>query len=76
ERHVRGAIDIVKGLEHKRQRRKEKFKEKYCQKHCNKARKGQVVEKKPQPGQGAERMREIGLLMAGKLGPDQFVLSI
>ncbi|KAI1484285.1 hypothetical protein F4774DRAFT_15486 [Daldinia eschscholtzii] len=76
ERHVRGAIDIVKGLEQKRQRRKEKFKEKYFQKHCNKARKGQVVEKKPQPGQGAERMREIGLLMAGKLGPDQFVLSI
>ncbi|KAI1464776.1 uncharacterized protein F4812DRAFT_467016 [Daldinia caldariorum] len=67
ERHVRGAIDIVKGLEAKRQRRKEKFKEKYFQKHCNKARKGQVVEKKPQPGQGAERMREIGLLMAGKL---------
>ncbi|KAF3063687.1 hypothetical protein GL218_01189 [Daldinia childiae] len=76
KRHVRGAIDIVKGLEQKRQRRKEKFKEKYFQKHCNKARKGQVVEKKPQPGQGAERMREIGLLMAGKLGPDQFVLSI
>ncbi|KAI8966742.1 hypothetical protein F5Y11DRAFT_1683 [Daldinia sp. FL1419] len=76
QRHVRGAIDIVKGLEQKRQRRKEKFKEKYFQKHCNKARKGQVVEKKPQPGQGAERMREIGLLMAGKLGPDQFVLSI
>ncbi|KAI0883410.1 uncharacterized protein GGS22DRAFT_30281 [Annulohypoxylon maeteangense] len=74
--HVRGAIDIVKGLEQKRQRRKEKFKEKYQQMHCNKARKGQIVEKKPQPGQGAERMREIGLLMAGKLGPDQFVLSI
>ncbi|KAL7626716.1 hypothetical protein AAE478_003490 [Parahypoxylon ruwenzoriense] len=74
--HVRGAIDIVKGLEQKRQRRREKFKEKYLQKHCNKARKGQLPEKKPQPGQGAERMREIGLLMAGKLGPDQFVLSI
>ncbi|KAI5864616.1 hypothetical protein GGS23DRAFT_456298 [Durotheca rogersii] len=74
--HVRGAIDIVKGLEQKRQRRREKFKEKYLQKHCNKARKGQIPEKKPQPGQGAERMREIGLLMAGKLGPDQFVLSI
>lgn len=73
--HIRGAIDIVKGLEQKRQRRKEKFKEKYLQKHCNKARKG-IAEKKPQPGQGAERMREIGLLMAGKLGPDQFVLSI
>ncbi|KAI1777697.1 hypothetical protein F4818DRAFT_322336 [Hypoxylon cercidicola] len=75
-RHVRGAIDIVKGLEQKRQRRKEKFKEKYFQKHCHLARKGQIHEKRPQPGQGAERMREIGLLMAGKLGPDQFVLSI
>ncbi|KAI6092471.1 hypothetical protein F4821DRAFT_135361 [Hypoxylon rubiginosum] len=75
-RHVRGAIDIVKGLEQKRQRRKEKFKEKYFQKHCHLARKGQIQEKRPQPGQGAERMREIGLLMAGKLGPDQFVLSI
>ncbi|KAI1769563.1 hypothetical protein GGR53DRAFT_5554 [Hypoxylon sp. FL1150] len=75
-RHVRGAIDIVKGLEQKRQRRKEKFKEKYFQKHCHMARKGQIHEKRPQPGQGAERMREIGLLMAGKLGPDQFVLSI
>ena len=67
---------IEQDLEQKRQRRKEKFKEKYFQKHCNKARKGQITEKKPQPGQGAERMREIGLLMAGKLGPDQFVLSI
>lgn len=76
KRHVRGAIDIVKGLEQKRQRRKEKFKEKYLQKHNNMARKGQISEKRPQPGQGAERMREIGLLMAGKLGPDQFVLSI
>lgn len=74
--HVRGAIDIVKGLEKKRQRRKEKFKEKHFQKHCNKARKGQIHEKKPQPGQGAERMREIGLLMAGKRGQGQFVLSI
>ncbi|KAH9906262.1 hypothetical protein F4778DRAFT_769399 [Xylariomycetidae sp. FL2044] len=74
--HVRGAIDIVKGLEQKRQRRKEKFKEKYFQKHCNRARKGQVPDKRPQPGRGAERMREIGLLMAGKIGPDRFVLSI
>ena len=74
--HVRGAIDIVKGLEQKRQRRKEKFKEKYFHKHCNRARKGQTHEKRPQPGQGAERMREVGLLMAGKRGPGQFVLSV
>jgi hypothetical protein len=61
--HVRGAIDIVKGLEQKRQRRKEKF----YQKHYN--RKGKPhTERKPQPGKGAERMRELGLLMAGKIG--------
>ncbi|KAI0460363.1 hypothetical protein F5B21DRAFT_2141 [Xylaria acuta] len=74
--HVRGAIDIVKGLEQKRQRRREKFKEKYLQKHNNKARKGQLPQQRPQPGKGAERMREIGLLSAGKLDPDQYVLSV
>ena len=57
--HIRGAIDIVKGLERKRQRRKEK----YLLKH---PRKKAQHPKKPQPGKGAERMREIGLLMAGK----------
>lgn len=57
--HQRGAIDIVKGLETKRQRRKEKF---LC-----KARKHHM-ERKPQPGKGAERMREVGLLLAGKTG--------
>ncbi|KAI1815882.1 hypothetical protein GGS20DRAFT_575865 [Poronia punctata] len=74
--HVRGAIDIVKGLEQKRQRRREKFKEKYLQKHNNKARKGQLPQQRPQPGQGAQRMREIGLLSAGKRDPDQYVLSV
>jgi hypothetical protein len=58
---TRGAIDIVKGLEQKRQRRKEKF----YQKHCNRKNK-QGERPKPQPGKGAERMRELGLLMAGK----------
>ncbi|KAI1742535.1 hypothetical protein F4680DRAFT_457444 [Xylaria scruposa] len=72
--HIRGAIDIVKGLEQKRQRRREKFKEKYLQKHNDKARKGQLPQQRPQPGKGAERMREIGLLSAGKLDPDQYVL--
>ncbi|KAI6780130.1 GTP-binding protein SAR1 [Emericellopsis cladophorae] len=49
--HVRGALDIVKGLEGKRQRRKEKF----YQKYCNRARRGQIPERKPQkPGHGAE----------------------
>ncbi|KXJ94343.1 hypothetical protein Micbo1qcDRAFT_43415 [Microdochium bolleyi] len=74
--HMRGAIDIVKGLEQKRQRRKEKEREKYFQKHCNMARKGQIHEKRPQPGKGAERMREIGLLMANKRAPAGFVLSV
>lgn len=68
--HVRGAIDIVKGLEQKRQRRKEKFHQKYC----DRARKGQVPEKKkPRVGEGAERMRELGLLSAGKRN---YVISI
>lgn len=68
--HVRGAIDIVKGLEQKRQRRKEKFHQKYC----DRARKGQVPEKKkPRVGEGAERMRELGLLSAGKRN---YVISV
>ncbi|CAK7200751.1 hypothetical protein SEUCBS139899_003450 [Sporothrix eucalyptigena] len=71
-RHVRGAIDIVKGLEQKRQRRREKFQ----QKHCDRARKGQVPERRTQRGEGAERMREVGLLMAGKIPQGNYVLSV
>ncbi|KAK4137395.1 hypothetical protein BT67DRAFT_108403 [Trichocladium antarcticum] len=70
--HVRCAIDIVKGLEQKRQRRKEKF----YQKYYNRARKEKAHVKRPPPGQGAERMREIGLFMAGKTGHGNYVLSI
>lgn len=70
--HVRGAVDIVKGLEKKRQRRKEKF----YQKYCNRARRGQIPERKPQPGLGAERMKELGLLMAGKKDQGNYVLSV
>lgn len=70
--HIRGAIDIVKGLEQKRQRRKEKFHQKYC----NRARRGQIPERKAQPGKGAERMKELGLLMAGKTDPGNYVLSV
>lgn len=70
--HIRGAIDIVKGLERKRQRRKEKF----YQKYCNRARRGQIPERKPQPGRGAERMKELGLLMAGKKDQGNYVMSI
>lgn len=67
--HVRGAIDIVKGLEQKRQRRKEKF----YQKYFNRARKEKAQTKRPPPGQGAERMRE---LVAGKAGQGNYVLSV
>ncbi|EFX00172.1 hypothetical protein CMQ_7174 [Grosmannia clavigera kw1407] len=70
--HIRGALDIVKGLEQKRQRRKEKFQQKYC----NRARKGQALERRPQRGEGAERMRELGLLMAGKIGQGHYVISV
>lgn len=70
--HVRGAIDIVKGLEQKRQRRKEKF----YQKYCHRARKGQIPEKRTKAGEGAERMRELGLLMAGKIGQGNYVISV
>ncbi|KAK4227701.1 hypothetical protein QBC38DRAFT_185709 [Podospora fimiseda] len=69
--HVRGAIDIVKGLEAKRARRKEKF----YQKYCSRARK-EKEPKRPAPGQGVERMRELGLIMAGKVGPSHYVLSV
>ena len=58
--HRRGPIDIVTGLEKKRQRRKEKF----WRQHCRQP--GKERERKPQPGKGAERMRELGLEMAGK----------
>jgi hypothetical protein len=65
--HVRGAIDIVKGLERKRHCRKEKF-------QLNRGRKHHA-ERKPQPGKGAERMRELGLLMAGKTGQNPYMMS-
>ena len=61
EGHSRGPIDIVKGLENKRLRRREKF----WRQHCRNIGK----EKEPrrcQPGKGAERMREVGLEMANK----------
>ncbi|PHH60695.1 hypothetical protein CDD81_1347 [Ophiocordyceps australis] len=70
--HIRGAIDIVKGLERKRQRRREKCYQKYCER----ARRGQLPERKPQPGRGAERMKELGLLMAGKKDQGNYVLSV
>ncbi|GAB7345211.1 hypothetical protein MBLNU457_3587t1 [Dothideomycetes sp. NU457] len=59
---TRGAIDIVKGLEKKRLRRKEKLYQKHCQKKIKEG------EKKPKPGKGAQRMREVGLELAAYRG--------
>ncbi|KAL2007854.1 hypothetical protein VTN00DRAFT_7836 [Thermoascus crustaceus] len=59
EVHTRGPIDIVEGLEKKRQKRKEKF----WRQHCRKAAKEQM-ERRPTPGKGAERMKELGLEVA------------
>ncbi|KAL2218766.1 hypothetical protein M432DRAFT_547199 [Thermoascus aurantiacus ATCC 26904] len=56
EVYTRGPIDIVEGLEKKRQKRKEKF----WRQHCRKAAKEQM-ERRPTPGKGAERMKELGL---------------
>ncbi|KAI4150840.1 MAG: hypothetical protein LQ340_003870 [Diploschistes diacapsis] len=56
----RGPIDIVQGLEKKRQRRKEKF----LLMHCRNG--GKEKDRRCQPGKGAERMREVGLEMAGR----------
>lgn len=75
--HTRGPVDIVAGLEKKRQKRKEKF----WRQHCRKAAKEQL-ERRPLPGKGAERMKELGLEVAERFraygfGQDtQLVLSI
>lgn len=69
----RGAIDIFKGLEKKRQRRKEKMYQKACAKAAAKGEKAYKVK----PGKGAERMREVGLQLQeyhGKGG--QHILSL
>ncbi|KAF6240378.1 hypothetical protein HO173_001989 [Letharia columbiana] len=72
--HSRGPIDIVQGLETKRQRRKDKF----WRQHCRHA--GKEKERRCQPGKGAERMRELGLEMADRCKgygqKAQLVLSI
>ena len=60
ELHSRGPIDIVQGLETKRQRRKDKF----WRHHCRNA--GKEKDRRCQPGKGAERMRELGLEMADR----------
>ncbi|KAL5339121.1 hypothetical protein BJX70DRAFT_365053 [Aspergillus crustosus] len=75
--YTRGPIDIVEGLEKKRQKRKEKF----WRQHCRKAAKEQM-ERRPVPGKGAERMKHLGLEVAertrafGVGESTQLVLSI
>ncbi|OCK87342.1 uncharacterized protein K441DRAFT_682675 [Cenococcum geophilum 1.58] len=59
---TRGAIDIKIGLERKRLRRKEKLYQKMHRKACKEK------EKRPQPGKGAERMREMGMELAAHKG--------
>lgn len=58
---VRRAIDIKVGLERKRQRRKEQLYKKMQKQKCHK-------DKRPAPGKGAERMREVGLGLAAHKG--------
>jgi len=67
----RGAIDIVKGLEKKRQRRKEKAWQKLCEKNAAKGEKAYKVK----PGKGAERMREVGLELQRYHGKGEHILS-
>jgi hypothetical protein len=63
---TRGAIDIVKGLEKKRQRRREKM----LEKHCRLRNKGNQ-KKHPHvvlAGRGVERMKEMGMELAALRG--------
>lgn len=68
----RGAIDIVKGLEKKRLRRKEKLHQKACAKAAAKGEKQYKV----RPGKGCERMREVGLELQRYKGKGEHILSV
>ncbi|KAL1587936.1 hypothetical protein WHR41_03404 [Cladosporium halotolerans] len=68
----RGAIDIVKGLEKKRLRRKEKMLQKQAAKAAAKGEKPYKVK----PGKGCERMREVGLEMQRYKGKGEHILSV
>lgn len=68
----RGAIDIVKGLEKKKQRRREKL----CQKMAAKAAARGEERKKVKPGRGCERMREVGLELQKYKGGAGHIISI
>ncbi|OKL59640.1 hypothetical protein UA08_05308 [Talaromyces atroroseus] len=60
EPHTRGPIDIIQGLERKRQKRKEKF----WRQQCRKAAAKEQSERRAARGKGAERMKELGLEVA------------
>ncbi len=68
----RGAIDIVKGVEFKRQLRKRKLLQKQCAKNAHKGEKAHKVK----PGKGAERMREVGLQLQQYRGRAEHILSL
>lgn len=68
----RGAIDIVKGLEKKRLRRREKMHQKACAKAAAKGEKQYKVK----PGKGCERMREVGLELQRYKGKGEHILSV
>lgn len=68
----RGAIDIVKGLEKKRLRRKEKLHAKAMAKAAAKGEKAYKVK----PGKGCERMREVGLELQRYKGKGEHILSV
>ena len=53
--YARGAIDIVQGLERKRLKRREKLYRQYWKREEKKK------NRRPQPGRGAERMRQVGI---------------
>ncbi|KUL86183.1 hypothetical protein ZTR_08396 [Talaromyces verruculosus] len=78
ELHTRGPIDIIQGLERKRQKRKEKF----WRQHCRKAAAKEQSERRATRGKGAERMKELGLEVAERfkaygVGQDtQLMLSV
>ena len=68
----RGAVDIVKGLEKKREFRKRKLAQKMNAKAANKGEKPFKVK----PGMGCERMREIGLAIQEYKGKAEHILSL
>lgn len=68
----RGAVDIVKGLEKKREFRRRKLAQKMNAKAANKGEKPYKVK----PGMGCEKMREVGLAIQEYHGKAEHILSL